>query len=193
MADVELHAMKQMNAYIGVRGNPNMSEFAQIPHEKMKIYQDHLLTPVHFKCRVPKTKWVILRWPTPSMAQEARMSTHAFEKFYFSVCLADYERMAARRRAAVRAHGHAPTGCGSSRPGPISSFSIKGIPRDPVRREAEHSGRRVLHGARSATSVNGRVQFNTRTIYNGVQLSDIDARVPGGAGRARDGVRHARR
>jgi len=28
--------------------------------------------------RVKKTKWVVLRWPTPSMAQLAGMSTEAF-------------------------------------------------------------------------------------------------------------------
>ena len=34
-----------------------------------------------------------LRWPTPSMAQQANMSTEAFEKFYFDVCCLDYKNM----------------------------------------------------------------------------------------------------
>jgi leucyl aminopeptidase (aminopeptidase T) len=28
-----------------------------------------------------QTRWVVLRWPTPSMAQSAGMSTEAFEDF----------------------------------------------------------------------------------------------------------------
>ena len=43
--------------------------------------------------RVNKTKWVVLRWPTPSMAQQAQKSTEAFEDFYFKVCTLDYSRM----------------------------------------------------------------------------------------------------
>lgn len=35
----------------------------------------HLWEKVHGRIRVPKTKWVILRYPTPSMAQLAAMST----------------------------------------------------------------------------------------------------------------------
>ena len=35
--------------------------------------------------RVNKTKWVILRWPTPAMAQQAMMSTESFEEFFFRV------------------------------------------------------------------------------------------------------------
>ncbi len=43
--------------------------------------------------RVNKTKWVVLRWPTPAMAQMAGMSTEAFEDLYFKVCTLDYSKM----------------------------------------------------------------------------------------------------
>ena len=52
---------------------------------------------MHTALRVPKTKWVVLRYPTPSMAQLARMSTEAFEDYYFDVCTADYAEMARRQ------------------------------------------------------------------------------------------------
>src|SRR5438132_11772916 len=51
---------------------------------KMRSVQDQ---------RVKKTKWVVLRWPTPSMAQLAGMSTEAFEDFYFEVCTLDYRKL----------------------------------------------------------------------------------------------------
>ena len=59
---------------------------------KMKLYNINFAEPVHGKIRVPKTKWVILRYPTGSMAQSANMSTDAFEDFYFDVCNLDYSK-----------------------------------------------------------------------------------------------------
>ena len=46
--------------------------------------------------RVGKTRWVVLRWPTPAMAQQALMSTEAFEDFDFRVCTLDYSSDEAR-------------------------------------------------------------------------------------------------
>jgi aminopeptidase len=171
MADVELHAMQQMQAYIGVRGNANISEFAQVPQEKMKLYQELLLTPVHFKCRVPKTKWVVLRWPTPSMAQQAGMSTSAFEAFYYAVCLVDYARME-RAVVPLRALMERTDRVRIVSPDTDLSFSIKGIGVIPC-----YGLRNIPDGecftAPVRTSMNGRVRFNARTVYNGVQFSDV--------------------
>jgi len=41
---------------------------------------------------------VVLRWPTPSMAQLAGMSTEAFEDFYFEVCTLDYRNFSRHER-----------------------------------------------------------------------------------------------
>lgn len=171
MADIEMHAMKQMDAYVGLRGSHNISEFAQVPQEKMKLFQDLLLQPVHFQVRVPKTKWVVLRWPTPSMAQEARMSTSAFEEFYYSVCLVDYERMA-RAVEPLQALMERTDRVRLKASDTDLSMSIKGIGVIPC-----YGLRNVPDGecftAPVRNSVNGRVHFNARTVYNGVQLSDV--------------------
>jgi len=58
----------------------------------MALYSK-MMRPV-LNYRVNKTRWVVLRWPTPSMAQAANMSTEAFEDFYFDVCTMDYRKMA---------------------------------------------------------------------------------------------------
>ena len=75
-AEWELARMQKMDAYIAVRGSDNIFEMSGVAPEKlseamraMKPVLDH---------RVNKTKWVILRWPTPAMAQQALMSTEAF-------------------------------------------------------------------------------------------------------------------
>jgi leucyl aminopeptidase (aminopeptidase T) len=82
----EAARMAEMDAYIGIRGANNSNEFADVPSRQMDLYQEHWWQPVHIKIRVPKTRWVVLRYPTASMAQAANMSCEAFEDFYFNVC-----------------------------------------------------------------------------------------------------------
>ena len=77
--EFERHRMERVDAFIGIRGNQNAAELADVPGDKLKLYQTHWMKPVHLEVRVPKTKWVVLRWPTPGMAQAAKMSTESFE------------------------------------------------------------------------------------------------------------------
>jgi aminopeptidase len=167
--DIELRRMKHMQAYIAVRGAHNATESSDVPAEKLALYSK-ILRPVQ-NYRVNKTKWCVLRWPTPSMAQAANMSTEAFENFYFDVCTMDYRKMAkatfpleARMAKAdqVRITG----------PGTELTFSIKGI------------GARKCEGARNIpdgecfscpvkTSVNGAIQYNTPTLYSGTKFENI--------------------
>src|SRR5690606_11306961 len=92
-AKLDLERMKNMQAYIGVRSGDNANELSDVPDDKMKLYEKIYQNPVHMEQRVKKTKWVVLRYPNPSMAQLAKMSTEAFEDFYFDVCNLDYSRM----------------------------------------------------------------------------------------------------
>lgn len=61
--DHEAGLMKQMDAYIGIRGSANSNEFADVPGERMDLYQKHWWQPVHIQIRVPHTRWVVLRLP----------------------------------------------------------------------------------------------------------------------------------
>src|SRR5437667_5865638 len=122
--DIEMFRMKKVQAYIAIRGSHNASETSDVPSDLMALYSKALRPVLNY--RVNKTRWCVLRWPTPSMAQAANMSTEAFEDFYFDVCTMDYRRMA---RAMVplakrlqRADRVRLTG-----PGTELSFSIKGI------------------------------------------------------------------
>lgn len=81
-----------MDAYIAVRGSHNITEMSDVPDEKMRLISGAMRSVMDW--RINKTKWVVLRWPTPAMAQQAQMSTPAFEDFYFKVCTLDYSRMA---------------------------------------------------------------------------------------------------
>jgi aminopeptidase len=89
----EAMRMKEMNAYISVRGFNNSLEFSDIPSEKMSIYRANWIKPVHFGIRIPNTKWCLMNYPTEAMSQAANMSTEQFEDFYFDVCTLDYSKM----------------------------------------------------------------------------------------------------
>ena len=83
---VEKLQMESVQAYIGLRGNPNVSEVSDVPcANKQELYEKTVWSRVHKDIRINKTKWVVLRWPTASMAQMAEMSTESFEDYFFDV------------------------------------------------------------------------------------------------------------
>jgi aminopeptidase len=167
----ERQRMEQMDAYIGVRGAANSNQFADVPLEKMDLYQQHWWHPVHSEVRVPKTKWVVLRYPTHAMAQAAHMSTEAFEDFYFQVCTADYAQMARDQEPLQRRMERADR-VRLVGPGTDLEFSIKGI---PVR--ACHGQRNIPDGevftAPVRDSLNGTITYNTRSQYQGTVFEGI--------------------
>jgi len=171
IAKVEKYEMEEMTAYIALRGSHNYAELGDVPDDISKMWAREYSTPVVFGVRVPKTKWVALRWPTAGMAQQANMSTPAFEKFYFDVCTLDYAKMARaceplrdlmNRTDRVRVTG----------PGTDFTLSIKDIGAVPC------TGLRNIpdgecFSAPVKDSVNGVVQFNTVSLYQGTEFKDI--------------------
>src|SRR6185312_2369007 len=97
-----------------------------VPEANMKLWAKEYNTPVVFGVRVPKTKWVALRWPTAAMAQQANMSTPSFENFFFDVCTLDYVKMA-RACKPLKDLMDETDMVRISGPGTDFSFSIKGI------------------------------------------------------------------
>jgi aminopeptidase len=169
--ELERNRMERMDAYIGIRGAENSSQFADVPQEKMDLYQKHWWYPVHSEIRVPKTKWVVLRYPTPSMAQAAEMSCEAFEEFYFDVCTADYVQMA-QDQAPLVDRMEAADVIRIISPGTDLTFSIKGIPIRPC-----YGQRNIPDGevftAPVRDSVNGTIRYNTPSRYQGTLFDDI--------------------
>jgi len=170
-AACELYRMKKVDAYIGIRGSHNVTEMSDVPGDKMQQYTRHWIQPVHIKERVNNTKWVVLRWPTPSMAQQAAMSTEVFEDFYFRVCTLDYSRMSKamnplkrlmERTDQVRIVG----------PGTDLRFSIRGIPVIKCDGKLNIPDGEIFT-APVRNSVEGTVHFNAETLYQGTVFSDI--------------------
>lgn len=162
-ADLELERMKKMDAYIAIRGADNIFESSDVPSENMKEAMK-INRPVQ-NWRVGKTRWVVLRWPSSAMAQQAQMSTEAFENFYFDVCTMDYARMrpgmAALKNLIDESETVTITG-----PGTDLHFSIKGLKAIPC------GGRRNIPDGEVYTapvkdSVEGILSYNTPTVYQG--------------------------
>lgn len=169
LRDIELYRMKKMQAYIAIRGSANASENADVAGDKMQLYS-RLMRPV-LNYRVNKTRWCVLRWPTPSMAQAAGMSTEAFENLYFDVCTMDYAKMGRamaplekRMAKADRVH--------LKSPGTDLTFSIKGIGAKMCKGDRNIPDGEVF-SCPVKNSVNGIIQFNTPTIYSGTKFENV--------------------
>ncbi len=85
--------MREMNVYIEIKDDDNIFELSDIPPEKWNLYHTLYYKPVHWDIRLPKTKWVTVRYPSKRLAQRFEMSTERFEEFYFKVLNTDYEKM----------------------------------------------------------------------------------------------------
>lgn len=168
-ADLAMAEMQKMQCYISIRGAENAMENCDISGEQMmnyrKINQDVL------NYRVNKTRWCVLRWPNPSMAQAAKMSSEAFEDFYFEACLADYPKMAAAAQNLVDLMNSTDKVRLVSR-GTDLSFSIKGVGAVPCCGNMNIPDGEV-YSAPVRNSVNGVIQYNTPTLYEGKQFGNV--------------------
>jgi aminopeptidase len=169
IAEYEMVRMKGVSVYIAIRGSHNITEQSDVPSDRMKLAMK-LLKPV-LDQRVNKTKWVVLRWPTPSMAQMAGMSTEAFEDFFFRVCTLNYSKMegAMKPLAALMNDTDRVRIIG---PGTDLNFSIRGIATIAC------SGQHNIPDGEVFTcpvrdSVQGHIQFNAPTIYQGTAFDSI--------------------
>jgi aminopeptidase len=165
----ELARMKRMDAYIALRGSNNITEMSDVPPEQMKLVA-RKLRPVTDQ-RVKKTKWVVLRWPTPSMAQQAGMSTEAFEHFYFDVCTLDYRKLLSGMKALKKMMDRTDL-VEIKGPGTDLRFSIKGISAIVCGGDRNIPDGEVF-SCPVKDSVQGHITFNAPTIYQGTAFDSI--------------------
>lgn len=169
VASHELARMRKMNAYIAVRGSHNITELADVPPEKMKLIGKKMRAVQDQ--RVKKTKWVVLRWPTPSMAQLAGMSTEAFEDFYFDVCTLDYRKLLPGMKALQRLMEKTDR-VQIKGPDTDLRFSIKGIPAVICGGDRNIPDGEVFT-APVKDSVEGHLTFNAPSIYQGIAFDGV--------------------
>ena len=171
IAKYEAMRMKEMDAYILVRGFNNALEFSDIRSEKMGIYRANWVKPVHFDIRIPNTKWCLMNYPTGAMSQAANMSTEQFEDFYFNVCNLDYSKMSKAMEPLVELMGKTDkvsiTGVGTE-----LTFSIKGL--SPVKCDGRlNVPDGEVFSAPVKDSVNGYITYNTPSEYEGKLYENV--------------------
>ena len=169
IASIDLARLKKMQAYIAVRGSQNISEMADVPQEKAALLSSKLRPALDY--RINKTRWVVLRWPTPSMAQQAQMSTEAFAEFFFRVCTLDYSKMIPGMKA-LKALMDRTDRVHIKGPGTDLHFSIKGI--GSVICGGEHNiPDGEVFSCPVKDSVEGHVIFNAPTLSRGLAFDQV--------------------
>ncbi|NLG84993.1 MAG: aminopeptidase, partial [Firmicutes bacterium] len=169
-ASYEVARMKEMQAFIGIRGPYNINELGDVPAERMAAYQRLYVRPIN-DIRVPQTKWCILRYPTPALAQLAEMSLEVFTDFYYRVSCLDYAKMSVAMDRLVEVM-QATDRVRIVGPGTDLTFSIKGMPA------VKCDGRMNIPDGEVFTapvrdSVNGVIRFNTPSEEGGFTFTDV--------------------
>src|SRR5262249_17499519 len=121
--------------------------------------------------RVNQTRWVVLRWPTSSMAQQSMMSTEGFEDFFFKVCTFDYSKFAKPMRA-LKSLMESTDEVQIKGTGIDLYFSIKGIPAIIC------EGKRNIPDGEVFTapvleSIEGSITYNAPSIYLGTAFENV--------------------
>lgn len=171
MAEVDSKEMDAMDCFVGIRGAENATELADVPGDKMQLYETYYGIPVHHERRVKKTRWVVLRYPNHSMAQAANTSLEKFEDFYFDVCNLDYSKMDKAMDALV-AYMQKTDRVRIVGPGTDLSFSIKGIPAIKCAGEMNIPDGEVFT-APVKDSINGTLSYNTPAVFQGFTFENI--------------------
>jgi len=169
LAKHQLAEMKDMDAYIAIRGSHNICETSDVPPAKLKLATKHMRKVMNH--RVEKTKWCVLRWPHPAMAQQAGMSTEAFENFYFDVCLLDYKAMLPAMNALKRLMNKT-SDVHIINEGTDLKFSIKDIPAIVCGGNYNIPDGEVFT-APVKNSVEGVITHNAPTVYQGIPFDNI--------------------
>ena len=169
MNKYKLAQMEGMSAYIAVRAGNNTSELSDVPPKQLNMYS-RLTRPVLDR-RVNETKWVVLRYPNPSMAQLAGSSLERFEDFYFDVCTLDYGKMSKAMDSLV-ALMEKTDKVEIKGPGTDLTFSIKGIPAIKCDGKCNIPDGEV-YTAPVRESMNGIISYNTPSEEQGFTFENI--------------------
>lgn len=171
MAESDRLLMSRMDAFIGIGSTRNSSETSDVPGDRMKIYMENYVTPVHMEERINNTRWVVLRYPTDSMAQASGKSLEGFEDYYFQVCNLDYGKMSVAMDNLVDLM-ESTDQVHITGPGTDLSFSIKGM--NAVKCDGKvNIPDGEVYTAPVKDSVNGTLSYNCPAEYMGSTYENI--------------------
>jgi aminopeptidase len=172
-----LRQLEDIDASVSIDSGDNFTEMADVPTEIMEASR---LAAQPLEDKYMAKKWAVVRYPTPSAAQAAGMSTQAYEDFCLDVSTVDYAGLDKAMDPLVELMGHTDRVRIVS-PGTDLSFSIRGIP------VIKSSGQNNVPDGEVFTSpvrdsANGTILFNVSsldsgTTYQNVRLTFKDGKV----------------
>lgn len=164
----ELNRLADIDASLFILAGKNATEYADVPPAVMEA--SRLANRPVMDAYLQK-KWVLLRYPTPSAAQAAGMSTEAFEDFCLAVSTLDYARLEKAMDPLVELMARTDQ-VRVTAPGTDITFSIKGIP------VLKAAGKNNIPDGEVFTapvrdSANGTILFNTPSLEDGTTFERV--------------------
>ena len=178
LAEIDEFRMKKMDAFIGITASGNKYNLKNIDSETLNMYSAEYVYRVHLKERVENTKWCILNYPTEVSAENFKMDDDEMFEFWANANTIDYEDLAKKAMLLKELMDN------TDRVRIVGKntdlyFSIAGINATPC------FGTYNLPDGEMFTapirdSVNGYINYNTKTMYNGVEFENIFFRFENG-------------
>lgn len=165
----ELAGIRWADVYIGLRGARNPSEFAGISPPVLAAHRRSMGNVS--KARTEKTRWVLMRIPNESFAQQVGMPTEEMMAFFFRATLRDWQEEKRRYEEVRRRFAQADTVRITGR-GTDLSFSTSG--RTYLVGDGTHNmPDGEIYTAPVDDSVEGTIAFEFPGIYAGRQIPEI--------------------
>lgn len=170
MAEIDSFTMQNSDCVIIVRGEENLFDFTDVPIQKQKLFSICYDKKVHNDIRLNK-KWVLLRFPSPSFAQSAHLSTEAFNTFYYKVCNYNYENLKEKMEPLKKLMEKTDKVRIIAKDTDLV-FSIKDIPAIKCCGECNIPDGEI-YTAPVKNSINGQIRFNVNASIDGNFYSTI--------------------
>ncbi|XMB85078.1 aminopeptidase [Mycoplasmatota bacterium WC44] len=154
---------ESIDASIGVYADRNDYASVDVPTET-KLLTAKIMRPLS-NIIINTKKWVILNYPTHTLAHKAKMSYEQFYDYCLKVSMVDYSKM----RSAFEPLKELLNKTDKVRitsPGTELSFSLKGIGSEPCSGECNIPDGEI-YSAPVLESVNGVITYNTPSGYRG--------------------------
>jgi aminopeptidase len=96
-APADRHAWETIDAWLNIGAPENTSAGLEVPPERRALLAQSRKALL-MRRLADEIPWATCRYPTPALAQEARMSLRAFEDFLYGACLLDWDAEAERMK-----------------------------------------------------------------------------------------------
>lgn len=178
LADIDEYRMKKMDAYLGITSVSNKYANKNVDTDILNMYSAEYVYKVHLKERVGNTKWCILNYPTKLAADSFKMDDDEFFEFWGKANTIDYaelhEKLLPLKELMDKTDKVRIVGKNTD-----LSFSIKDISSEPCTGIYNLPDGEIFT-APVKDSVNGYINYNTKTMYNGIEFENIFFRFENG-------------